>query len=137
MNIFKRLFLLPLILMATIAWAVNQDQPTPSVISAKEALGQVGKSTVRVEMTVKQAKDRLERRGIIYLDSEEDFTHADNLGIAISVSASDEFKKQGIADPAAYLKGKKIQVDGCIMRFEERPYLPVLEAKQIRVTDGQ
>lgn len=136
MNVFKRLLWLPLVLLATIVWAASQDGQTPSVVSAKEAVGMVGKPSVRVEMTVKQSKDRLERRGIIYLDSEEDFQHADNLGVAISVSAAEEFKKQGIADPAAYLQGKTIQVDGCVMRFEERPYLPVLEAKQIRVIDN-
>ncbi len=146
MNDFKLLLLVPLGLLATFAWAANQEGQTPkasqegktpTVISAKEALEFVGKSSVRVKMTVKKAKDRLERRGIIFLDSEEDFTHADNLGVAISLSAAEELKQDGIGNLEAYLQGKTIQVDGCVMRFEERPYLPVLHAKQIRVLDEQ
>ena len=47
-----------------------------------EAIDQIGKPIVVVEMIVKKAKDRVEKRGIIFLDSEDDFKDAKNLGIA-------------------------------------------------------
>jgi hypothetical protein len=100
-----------------------------------EAIEQIGHPHVLVEMTVKSAKDRLEKRGIIYLDSEEDFADPQNLGVAVSVEAAAKFKKDGIDDPAAHFKGKTIRVRGCVMRFEERPYLPVHDPRQIVVVE--
>jgi hypothetical protein len=104
-------------------------------VSPPEAIGQIGKPQVFVEMTVKAAKDRLEKRGIIYLDSEEDFADPKNLGVAISAEAAAKFKKGGVDDPAVHFKGKTIRVRGCIMRFEERPYLPVHDPHQIVVVE--
>jgi hypothetical protein len=104
-------------------------------VSPVEAIEQIGKPQIVVEMTVKSAKDRLAKRGIIYLDSEEDFADSQNLGVAISAEAAAKFKKDGIDDPAAHFKGKMIRVRGCIMRFEERPYLPVHDPRQIVVVE--
>jgi DNA/RNA endonuclease YhcR with UshA esterase domain len=100
-------------------------------VSPAEAIKQIGKPEVLVEMAVKKAKDRLEKRGIIYLDSEEDFKDQNNLGVAISAEGAAKFKKQGILDPAAHFAGETIRVQGCVMRFEERPYLPVHNPEQI------
>jgi hypothetical protein len=102
-----------------------------SPISPSDAVKQIGKPHVLIEMKVRSAKDRLERRGIVYLDSEEDFTDPKNLGIAISAEAAEKFKANGIADLAEHFNGKTIQARGCIMRFEERPYLPVHTPEQI------
>jgi hypothetical protein len=104
-------------------------------MTAAEAVNSVGKPTVLVEMVVKQAKDRLEKRGIIYLDSEDDFADPKNLGVAISAEAAAKFTKRGIADAAAHFKGKTIRVRGCVMRFEERPYLPVHDPGQISLVE--
>jgi hypothetical protein len=109
------------------------DDATP--LTPAEAIDQIGKPQVFIEMTIKSSKDRLGKRGIIYLDSEEDFADAKNLGVAISAEAAAEFKKSGIADPATHFNGKKIRVRGCVMRFEERPYLPVHSPKQIVVVE--
>ena len=86
-------------------------------------------------MEVKKAKDRLEKRGIIYLDSEDDFKDPNNLGVAISAEAAAKFKEKGVADPAAHFLGKTIRVRGCVMKFEERPYLPVHDPDQITVVE--
>src|SRR5262249_20657215 len=48
-----------------------------TAVGPVEARKKVGKK-VTVEMTVKAAKNRLEKRGEIYLDSEEDFKDAKN-----------------------------------------------------------
>jgi hypothetical protein len=106
-----------------------------SPISPSDGAKQIGKPQVLVEMKVQSTKDRLERRGIVYLDSEEDFTDPKNLGIAISAEAAEKFKANGITDLAEHFQGKTIQVRGCVMRFEERPYLPVHAPEQIVIID--
>jgi hypothetical protein len=110
---------------------------SPVSLSPVEAIQQVGRPKVQVELVVKSSKDRLAKRGIIYLDSEEDFANPANLGIAISAEAAEKFKRNGIADPAGHFKGKAIQVQGCVMRFEERPYLPVHDPSQIVILDAE
>lgn len=77
---------LALTLATGLLTCLHADDAEP--ITPVEAVNQVGKPQVLVEMTVKTAKDRLEKRGIIYLDSEDDFTDAKNLGIAISAEAA-------------------------------------------------
>ena len=126
-----------LLLTAFAVWAVGlraADEDTNPITPA-EAVKSVGKPKVVVEMVVKKAKDRLEKRGIIYLDSEDDFKDPNNLGIAISAEAAAKFKAKGIADPAAHFLGKTIRVRGCVMKFEERPYLPVHDPDQITVVE--
>ena len=52
------------------------DDLTP--IAPPEAIQHIGKPQVLMEMTVRSAKDRLEKRDIIYRDSEYDFTDPSN-----------------------------------------------------------
>ncbi len=104
-------------------------------LSPPEAIEQIGKPAVVVEMLVKKSKERLAKRGLIFLDSEDDHTNPDNLGIAISAGAAEKFQAAGISDPAAHFLNKTIRVRGSIMRFEERPYLPVLEPDQITIVE--
>ncbi len=111
----------------------DSDKP----ISPAEAIKQIGKSCIVVEMTVKKAKERFEKRGILFLDSEDDFKDPNNLGVALSAEVGRKLKEKGIADAAAYFQGKRIRVKGCVMRFEERPYLPVLDPAQITVIDAK
>jgi DNA/RNA endonuclease YhcR with UshA esterase domain len=104
-------------------------------ITPAEAIRQIGKPTVVVEMTVEKVKDRLEKRGIFYLDSEDDFKDEKNLGVAISAEAAAEFKEKGVGDLTAHFQGKTIRVRGCVMRFEDRPYLPVHNLDQIQIVE--
>ena len=120
-----------MLLAAGLLAQLRVDSSTP--ISPAEAIAQIGKPQVLVTMNVRSTKNRLAKRGIIYLDSEEDFTSPTNLGVAISAEAAEKFKASGIADPANHFLGKDIRVRGCIMRFEERPYLPVHSPEQIVV----
>jgi hypothetical protein len=115
--------------------SVQAQDPRPS--TPVEAIKQIGAPKVVIEMVVKQSKDRLEKRGIIYLDSEDDFKDEKNLGVAISAEAAAKFKAQGVADPAAHFHGKTIRVRGCVMRFEDRPYLPVHEPEQVQIVEAK
>jgi hypothetical protein len=125
--------LISLVLATGLMTLVQADADKP--IAAADAEGAIGKPRVVVEMTVKQAKDRLERRGIVYLDSEDDFNDAKNLGVAISAEAAEKFGKQGVKELEGHFKGKTIRVTGCVMRFEERVYLPVHDPGQIEVVE--
>lgn len=127
-NLFTFAFL---VVSAVALQTADNDKP----LSPAEAIKQTGKPRIVVEMTVKKAKERLEKRGIIYLDSQEDFKDPNNLGVALSAEVALKLKDKGIADVAAYFQGKRIRVIGSIMRFEERPYLPVLDPAQISVID--
>lgn len=125
--------------MSLIAWTLfvcDIAAPGESPITPTQALQSIGKPHVVVEMTVQKSKDRLEKRGLIYLDSEVDFANANNLGVAISAGTAAKMCESGIADPAAHFLGKRIRVSGCVMRFEERVYLPVLEPSQIVVVEA-
>ncbi|HMO35565.1 MAG TPA: hypothetical protein PKA06_05945, partial [Gemmatales bacterium] len=68
-------------------------------------------------------------------DSEEEFSNPKNLGIALSAEAATRFLDKGISDPANFYLGKTIRVTGCVMRFEERPYLPVHDPRQIEIVE--
>ncbi|HMO12866.1 MAG TPA: hypothetical protein PKD64_03560 [Pirellulaceae bacterium] len=122
------------LLVICVGW---QDQLPTDILTPTQAINKIGSSTVRVQFVVKHAKDRLAKRGVVYLDSEEDFENAENLGVALSVAATEELKAKGVEDFEAHFLGKKVEVCGCVMRFEDRPYLPVLRADQIRVVNEE
>lgn len=63
----------------------NQDKER---LSPEAAIAAVGKAEILVEFTVKASKDRLERRGCIFLDSEANFEDPKNLGIALSAKVA-------------------------------------------------
>jgi hypothetical protein len=88
---------------------------------------------VWVEVTIKAAKNRLEPRGEIYLDCEEDFRDEKNLATVITRAGAEAFKRQGVEDPAEYFRGKTIRVRGKVIIKEERPRIEVEDPKQIEV----
>ncbi|MEQ1827579.1 MAG: hypothetical protein ABL921_16590 [Pirellula sp.] len=101
-------------------------------ITPEDAIKSMGKPEIVVELTVRGAKNRLEKRGLIYLDSEVNFADPKNLGIALSARVAEQLKSKGIEKPEEFFVDRKIKVTGTIMRFEERPYLPVLDISQLK-----
>lgn len=87
--------------------AAADDKPLTPV----EARKQVGKE-VTVTMEVKAAKDRLEKRGEIYLDAKEDFKDDKNFAVVITKAGAESLKVAGIADPAEHFRGKTIRARG-------------------------
>ena len=63
-------------------------------------------------MEVKTAKDRLEKRGEIYLDAEEDFKDEKNFAVVITKKGAASLKEAGIADPADHFKGQDHHREG-------------------------
>jgi hypothetical protein len=97
-----------------------------------EAIKKVNEE-VTVQMVVKATKNRLETRGEIYLDSEEDFRDEKNLGVVVTKLGAAKFKEAGVDDPAVHFKDKTIQVKGTVVIKEERPRIEVDDPKQLRI----
>lgn len=114
--------------LAAAALVVAAPQPlTPS-----EARKKVGESIV-VEMTVKSAKNRLEKRGEIYLDAEADFRDEKNFAAVINRDGAALFQATGVADPAEHFQGKTIRVQGTVSVVDEVPRIEVSDPKQIEL----
>jgi hypothetical protein len=102
------------------------------VLGPAAARGKVG-SKVTVEMTVKAAKDRLEKHGEIYLDAEEDFRSPDNFAIVITKAGAGRFQEAGVKDPAAHFKGKKVRATGTVKEKDKVPRIEIDDPTQLRV----
>src|SRR5262245_55754990 len=68
-------------------------------LTPAEARKKVGER-ITVEMTAQAAKDRLDKRGEINLDSETDFRDEKNFAVVITKAGAASLKAAGIADPA-------------------------------------
>lgn len=110
--------------------ALAADEPKP--LGPVEARKQVGKETT-VKMEVKAAKDRLEKRGEIYLDAEEDFRDEKNFAVVITRKGAASLKDAGIANPADHFKGKIIGATGTVKKVDGVPRIEIDKAKQIAV----
>jgi hypothetical protein len=110
--------------------AVWGDTP----VSPVEARKKVGK-TVTVEMIVQTAKDRLEKRGEIYLDAELDFRDDKNFAVVITKVGAAQLKKAGIDDPATHFKGKKIRATGTVQEVDKVPRIEIDAAKNLRIVE--
>lgn len=109
-------------------FAVAADEK--KALTAVEARKQVGKE-IAVEMEVKTAKDRLEKRGEIYLDADEDFKGEKNFAVVITKAGAASLKETGIADPADHFKGKTIRATGTVKEVDGVPRIEIDDAKQI------
>ena len=107
-------------------WAADDHKPLTPV----EARARVGKD-VTVRMEVKAAKDRLEKRGEIYLDAEEDFKSEKNFAVVITRKGAASLKEAGIDNPADHFKGGTITAKGTVKEVDGIPRIEVDDAKQI------
>lgn len=108
--------------------------PEPALLLAPSAgvrIEPIDGGDVSVEFVVAGAKERIAKRGLVYLDSHEDFKDSENLCVALSASAAEQFRAQGITNFEEHFCGKRIRARGSVMRFEKRRYLPVLSADQV------
>ena len=109
-----------------------EDKP----LSPVEARKKVGEK-VTVEMTVRAAKDRLDRRGEIYLDAEADFRDEKNFAVVITKAGAASLKKAGIDNPAGHFKDKKIRATGTAKVVDKVPRIEIDDAKQIKQVEAK
>lgn len=130
----RKISILALFLVGLAVEHTPADESKP--LTPAEAMKKVNEK-VTVQMIVKASKNRLEKRGEIYLDSEHDFRDDRNLAIVITKSAAARFKEAGVNDPAAHFKGKTIQVQGAVIIKDNRPRIEVEDPKQIQIVEKE
>ena len=82
---------------------------------------------------MRTAKDRLENRGEIYLDCDDDFKSEKNFAVVITKKGAESLKAAGITDPADHFRGKKITAKGKVKEVDDVPRIEIDDAKQISV----
>jgi hypothetical protein len=116
------------LLPALLALVLADDKPlTP--VAARDKVGE----KVTVEMTVKTAKDRLEKRGEIYLDSEEDFRDPKNFAVVITRTGAEKLREAGVESAAEHYRDKKIRATGTVKEVDGVPRIEIDDAKQIEL----
>ena len=108
------------------------DDTSPKPLTPIEARKKVGED-VLVELTVKAAKDRLEKRGEIYLDSEFDFRDEKNFATVINRAGAALFQQQGITDFEEHFRNKIIRVKGRVTVVDDVPRIEVSDPQQIEL----
>jgi DNA/RNA endonuclease YhcR with UshA esterase domain len=112
--------------------AEDKDKEKP--LGPVEARKQVGKE-ITVEMEVKAVKNALEKRGEIYLDSEENFRDEKNFAVVITRKGAESLRASGIDNPADHFKGKTIQAKGTVSEVDKIPRIEIDDAKQIQIPE--
>jgi len=131
MNRCPPLAVVVLALGACLVFAAGEKPLTP--VEARKKVGE----KITVEMTVQAAKDRLEKRGEIYLDSETDFRDEKNFAVVITKAGAASLKEAGVANPAEHYKDKKIRATGTVKEVDKVPRIEIDDAKQIRLADSK
>jgi hypothetical protein len=131
MNLCRFVAGLLLALSAGLASGAGDKPLTP--VEARKKVGE----NITVEMTVQAAKDRLEKRGEIYLDSETDFRDEKNFAVVITKAGAASLKEAGIDNPAEHFKGRKIRASGTVTEVDKVPRIEIDDARQIRLVDGE
>jgi hypothetical protein len=119
---------LTVVVLGSVALAAD---PPLGPVEARKAVGK----TVTVEMTVATAKDRLEKRGEVYLDSETDFKSEKNFAVVITRDGAAALKKAGIDSPADHFNGKTIRSTGEVKTVDDVPRIEITKAEQIKLVE--
>jgi len=106
----------------------------PKPLGPVEARKKIGEEIV-VEMLVRTAKDRLEKRGEIYLDTELDFRDEKNFATVINRDGAAEYQRQGVTDFETHFRGKTIRVKGLVTAVDDVPRIEVSDPKQIKIIE--
>src|SRR5262245_58325595 len=127
----SRCYLLVGIALLVVVNVANCEEKPLSPIAARKKVGE----TITVEMTVQAAKDRLEKRGEIYLDAETDFRDEKNFAVVITKTGAASLKAAGIDKPAEHFKDKRIRAAGTVKVVDKVPRIEIDDAKQIKIVE--
>jgi hypothetical protein len=110
------------------------DEVAEKPIPPAEAKKHIGKK-VTVEMVVRASKKSLKMKKV-FLDSLENFQDPENLGVTITEQAETELaQKHATDDIATFYRDKTIRVTGVIIQRDERTYLDVDMADQLKLVE--
>jgi hypothetical protein len=113
--------------------ATRQPATPCSVINPAEASKHV-LELVEVEMTV-ESSGVSRSQTTVFLNSRANYRDESNFTVVLARSVLVECEKEGIGDPVAYFRGKRIHVRGTITLFDNRPQIAVTSLKEIRIVD--
>ena len=116
---------------AIVTWAGVTVAADGKVLTPVEARTKVGKK-ITVEMTVRAAKDRLKKRGEIYLDAETDFRNEKNFAVVITRAGAASLKAAGIDNPADHFRDRQVRATGTVKEVDKVPRIEIDDAKQIK-----
>jgi hypothetical protein len=112
----------------------NDESAPPKKIRPEQARKFVGQRCV-VTFVAKKTKHAV-RRNRYYVDSQEDFHDAKNLGIQIEEPMAARIcRSRQIDDLAAFLKGKTIRVTGVVFLQDDLPYIKVADPADLVVIE--
>jgi hypothetical protein len=124
-----------------LAWAalmssgdVVVDDAPPKPLTPIEARKKVGEQ-ILLEMVVKTAKDRLEKRCEIYLDAELDFRNEKNFAAVINREGAGLFQNAGVRDFEEHFRGKRIRVKGTVTVVDDVPRIEVSDPQQLEIVE--
>ena len=118
----------------TLAVGARADDASPKPLTPIEARKKVG-DEILLEMTVRTAKDRLEKRGEIYLDAELDFRDEKNFATVINRDGAALFQSDGVKDFEKHFRGKTIRVKGVVTVVDDVPRIEVSDPKQVEFVE--
>jgi hypothetical protein len=119
------------VLVTAMSLLAVEDEKALTPVEARKKVGE----KITVEMTVRTTKDRLEKRGEIYFDSEQDFMDEKNFAVVITKKGAASLKEAGINSPADHFKDKKIRASGEVKEVESVPRIEIDEAKKIKLVE--
>lgn len=121
-----------LLLVAGWLWCAMTIAAEPTKpLTPVAAREQVGKQ-VTVRMQVATAKDRLEKRGEIYLDSQEDFRDEKNFAVVITRAGAKSLHDSNVKDIAEYFRNAWIEVAGTVTEVDDIPRIEINSADNIK-----
>jgi hypothetical protein len=129
------LFGLLALMSVTAVRAISNDESAPAKkIRPEQARKFVGQRCV-VTFVAKKTKHAV-MRNRYYIDSQEDFHDAKNLGIQIEEPMAEKIRRtQQIEDLAAFLKGKTLRVTGVVFLQDDLPYIKVADPADLVVVE--
>ena len=134
-SVTARWFAATLILATFASLAAAEESTAEKPLTAADARQHVGEK-VWVKATIKTTKDRLEKRGEIYLDTELDFRDPANLAIVVNRDGARSLREKGIADAAEHFRDKTVLVQGTVALQDDVPRIVIDQADQIRIVEN-
>jgi hypothetical protein len=106
------------------------------VLGPREARQNVGRE-IAVKFEVKSAKDRLEKRGEIYLDADLDFRSEANFAVVVTRAGAASFQAQGISDIAEHFRDRLIRATGTVKIVDDVPRIEITNADQLQRVEAK
>ena len=114
--------------------AAQEAAVAAAVIQADDAASHVGEE-VTVEMVVRAGR-ALADKDMCFLNSRRDHRDEKTFTVVIFKDGLEQFRAQGVDNPALHFLDRKIRVRGTVATHKERPQIVVEDPEQIELLDA-